>query len=532
MATVYLARHEVIGIDVALKVLREAPVKDPRRVVRFAREARAASRIDHENVVAVLDFGWAEEGFYYLVMERVSGMPLSDDIARRAPFPAGRTVHVLAQIAAAIGRAHELDIVHRDLKTENVMLCRRGTDADFVKVLDFGLARAIQALPGMPKVTVAGEVFGTPECMAPEQWETADVDGRADIYALGVIGYEMVTGRAPFRGGLVEVIRQHLQDAPLRPSEVVPGVEIPRVLEATIMTCLEKDPSARFQTVADLLSILGKVWESVPSPARRTTYSRTRSAISLGPAATHEPTIAEVRGASPSWDGPAVAEELRALHGQWTRKVGEIADLLWGESPPQALASLRFEISEIERRIDRECAEIALLAARMDDVARADREQDALLRLQMIEASLAVSRLLDRLPHAATVPHLSRSKPDDATVSARKDSPEAHLLRAEVQLAAFGRDRLRRELETEARIGDHIRTLRLLETGLVPRHQALADAVAEHCRSGPEFAARLANLAALRTAISSYEALLTALAGGGAISPPPDEDTLPGVSLP
>jgi serine/threonine-protein kinase len=225
MATVYQAQHQSLGRDVAIKVLHPKVACDEGLVVRFAREARAATRIDHENVVYVLDFGCSEAGFFYLVMEHVAGIPLDAICTEQAPLDTGRVVHILAQIAAGIGRAHELGIIHRDLKPENIMLASRGNDRDFVKILDFGLSKAVDPEVQGRNVSKAGEVFGTPEFMPPEQWAGDEATPRTDLYALGATAFVMLTGRLPFAGTTaLQLMYKHLQEPAPRASELAESV--------------------------------------------------------------------------------------------------------------------------------------------------------------------------------------------------------------------------------------------------------------------------------------------------------------------
>ena len=203
MGAVYQAEHTHMRKRVAVKVLHAEMSRMPEVVARFEREAMAAAHIEHPHVVTATDFGKLEDGAFFLALEFVEGKSLRSQIGL-GPLELGRALHVARQIASALGRAHQLGIVHRDLKPENVMLVEREGDPDFVKVLDFGIAKvpvgdlASHADPAQPVLTRAGAIYGTPEYMAPEQALGQPVDARADLYALGIMTYEMLVGWRPF----------------------------------------------------------------------------------------------------------------------------------------------------------------------------------------------------------------------------------------------------------------------------------------------------------------------------------------------
>ena len=266
MGAVYLGEHPLIGKKVAIKVLHDEFVSNPDVVSRFFNEAKAVNDIGHPNIVDIIDFGQVQNGkqnFVYFIMEFLAGEGLSSLLAREAPLGPDRALHVLRQCADCLRASHAKGIIHRDIKPDNIYLVPRGQDPNFVKVLDFGIAKLTGDTAGSRK-TRTGIVMGTPAYMSPEQCEgRGNIDHRTDIYALGVVMYEMMTGRVPFLGeGYGEVLVQHLTRAPERPSTIRGA--IPPALEAIVMKTLEKRPQDRFQSMEQFLEALNQpdAWAS------------------------------------------------------------------------------------------------------------------------------------------------------------------------------------------------------------------------------------------------------------------------------
>jgi serine/threonine-protein kinase len=252
MGTVYLAEHIHMRKPVALKVLHRELTHLSDIVARFEREAIAAARITHPNVAAATDFGRLPDGSCYLVLEYVHGQSLRRALLQGGPFEPERASRIARQIALALAAAHEAGIVHRDLKPENVMLVD-GSEADFVKVLDFGIAKIhMPEQADQPALTRVGTIFGTPEYMSPEQALGQTADARADLYSLGIIYYEMLTGRTPFADKeLVAVMTRHMTETPPPlPFEIDPTVA------ALVMQLLAKRPSERPQTAQEVAARL------------------------------------------------------------------------------------------------------------------------------------------------------------------------------------------------------------------------------------------------------------------------------------
>jgi len=253
MGVVYLAEHPVIGKKVAMKAIHPELSKNSDVVSRFVTEAKAVNQIGHEHIVDIADFGNTSDGEFYFVMEYLQGESLSDRLRRETRIDEDAALLVSAQIADALNASHEQGIIHRDLKPENIFLCNnRGPGRDFVKVLDFGLAKLTLSDQKVSHKTRTGSVMGTPYYMSPEQCEgKIEIDHRADIYSLGVLIFEMLTGKVPFGGdGYGEIIVKHVTMPPPSVRSVVP--ELPEYLDIILYRALAKDRDQRFQTMADL----------------------------------------------------------------------------------------------------------------------------------------------------------------------------------------------------------------------------------------------------------------------------------------
>src|ERR1039458_9163035 len=243
MAEVYRAHDRLLDRPVALKVLFPELSVDRSFVERFRREAQAAANLSHPNIVPVFDWG-EDAGAYFIVMEFIDGRPLSSILKTAGPLSADRAAAVGGHVAAALGYAHKHGVIHRDVKPGNVLI----TDDGQVKVTDFGIARAINTEESL---TQTGAVMGTATYFSPEQAEGIGVDARTDIYSLGVVLFEMVTGRPPFLGDTpVAVASKHVRDHPPAPRELNPS--IPPTFEAIILKSMAKDPAHRYATAEEL----------------------------------------------------------------------------------------------------------------------------------------------------------------------------------------------------------------------------------------------------------------------------------------
>ncbi len=256
MGAVYLARQEAIDQDIAIKVLLSEAARSSEIVQRFHREAKVISMLTHPNIIRVFIFGRTEEGLLYLAMEYVNGRELREDLAGE-PMDELRAIRIMKQTCSALAEAHDLGIIHRDLKPDNILLTTFRGDTDFVKILDFGIAKITErADANQAKLTQAGIVYGTPEYLSPEQAQALDLDRRTDIYSLGAMLFEMMTGRVPFTAEApVKILTKHVFEPPPRPSDVAPRPVAP-TMEQIILKAMAKDPDDRFDNALDMFRAL------------------------------------------------------------------------------------------------------------------------------------------------------------------------------------------------------------------------------------------------------------------------------------
>ena len=295
MGRVYLAEHVAIEKRVALKVLRAEYASKGEIVTRFQQEAISASRIKHPNVLDVFDFGQLDNGCFFLAMEFLEGCDLADEITRRRVLDAGTGIRVSMQICRALAAAHANGVVHRDMKPENVFLQRTADGEEIVKIVDFGIAQLRSkedaVVETKRRLTRTGMIFGTPEYMAPEQASGKHADLRADIYAVGIIMYEMFTGAVPFTGEtFLGVLTKHLSEpAPLMHA-VYPDLTISPQLQAVIMRALEKDPTVRYQTMLEFAQAISGTPDAAALGYRPTVSSTAEHSMSFLPHAPGSPT--------------------------------------------------------------------------------------------------------------------------------------------------------------------------------------------------------------------------------------------------
>lgn len=251
MGEVYLAEHLLLKRRCAIKMIRPGIATDPRVLARFEREVRATAELTHWNTVEIYDYGRADDGTFYYVMEFLPGMNLAEIVERTGPLPAERAIHLFRQVCAALREAHQVGLIHRDIKPANIFVANLGGLHDVVKLLDFGLVKP-RPHEVSPRVTQDGLVAGSPLYMAPEQaMGSHEPDARSDVYALGAAAYFAVTGRPPFDGrNALEILVRHARDPVVPPRTLVPA--LPADLEAVILRCLAKEPDERFATIGDV----------------------------------------------------------------------------------------------------------------------------------------------------------------------------------------------------------------------------------------------------------------------------------------
>ncbi len=262
MADVYLAEDQELGRRVAIKILNNRHSNDAQFIERFRREAKNAAALNHPNIVSIYDRGEAEHT-YYIAMEYLDGRTLKELVVGRGPAPVNVAVEYARQILSALRFAHRHGIVHRDIKPHNVLVDREGR----VKVTDFGIARA-----GTSQMTEAGSIVGTAQYLSPEQARGTEVDQRSDLYSLGIVLYELLTGQTPFDGDTpVEIAMKHLSATPRPPSQI--RRDVPRDLDMVVMRALAKDPDARYQSADEMEADLERALRGAPVAAATTDFA-------------------------------------------------------------------------------------------------------------------------------------------------------------------------------------------------------------------------------------------------------------------
>jgi serine/threonine-protein kinase len=257
MGSVYVCEHVQLKKRMALKVLAEELRRQPALVTRFLKEARAAAQIGHPNIVDVYDLGELPGGGAYIAMALLEGEDLQSELARNGALRTPRARHIVGQICRALAAAHSKGIIHRDMKPANVFLARDADGNESVKVLDFGIAQVQEPNGEEARLTQTGAIVGTPAFMSPEQGRGDRADHRADIYSVGCILYNLITGQVPFDGtSLMGVITKHLLDPPVPPSQRLAGAKISAEMDALVLRALAKDPADRFQTMKEFWNAL------------------------------------------------------------------------------------------------------------------------------------------------------------------------------------------------------------------------------------------------------------------------------------
>ncbi|MCL2450618.1 MAG: protein kinase, partial [Polyangiaceae bacterium] len=464
MGIVYRARHVLIDRVVAVKLIRPDLRGETHLRAWMLREARAANRVDHAHIIDIYDIGETEESELYLVMEYLVGTSLSSELAR-GEMPLARGVDILEQMCAALARAHDLGVVHRDLKSDNILLTTRGGRKDFVKILDFGLAH----LAMDPRLAPKGAVFGTPEYMSPEQARGEEATAQADLYALGVLLFEMLTGQLPFRSDdrdtLLEMQRTAV--AP-RPRSIKPDV-VPAA-EAIAIKLLEKDRRKRFQDAHHLHEDLKSLQRSLPATPWEVASSGEN--VAPPPPPPQSPAVAEWAGRAALFSrmvsraypgGNAPSEVQSAVSQAWdlasraSRLEGEVASHTRKlEALERRGRALRAEIGrKVEELAHEESRALRELAAEQAEVARIrDGVQHA--ERGAMQAKQAAEGATGSASHMRAV--FEKAGATAALLEARREQQKDHEQKAR-QKEALARD-LRRQIdELRAQLGRYAEAL-------------------------------------------------------------------------
>ncbi len=384
MSVVYLARHELIARQSAIKILRPELSLFPEHRERFLREARAVNRINHENIVEITDVG-ESDGVAYLVMEFVEGESLLATIGRGKPLRGRARLSIGMQVAAALARAHQMGVVHRDLKPDNILLLKHRPDdveADHVKLTDFGIAK----LTGEPSLTMNHQLFGTPGYIAPEYVGGLGIDGRSDIYSLAVVVYELITGELPFEGtGQSDLLLRPLTSAPIPPSRRIEG--LPPDLESLLLRCLARDPGHRPHDAFAMHDAFADIIRRFAGSSSR--IGIRRSVVPSFRVSEHagDPTVMDVdatgeRG-TPAWAPASVADSItRGMSSQWDTALADLEAKIAKvrtKGGTHALAAARAAelatvAAELMPRLTRASAWVVELQARVDRLEARGRD--------------------------------------------------------------------------------------------------------------------------------------------------------------
>ncbi len=261
MGEVYLAEHQLMKRPCAIKVIRPEKAGDPKVLARFEREVQATARLSHWNTIDIFDYGRADDGTFYYVMEYLPGMNLFELVRKHGPLPAGRAIYLIRQACDALQEAHDLGLIHRDIKPANIFTASRGGVCDVVKLLDFGLAKPLMDLDAA-HLTADGTITGSPLFMSPEQATgDAEPDSRSDVYSLGAVLYYLLTGKPPFEDDKpLKIMIKHAHELPARPS--VHRADLATDIEAVVLKCLEKASKERYQSATELASALERCLDS------------------------------------------------------------------------------------------------------------------------------------------------------------------------------------------------------------------------------------------------------------------------------
>ena len=516
MGSVFLASHELLDAHVAVKLLHPALAHDTELIRRFVLEARATSRIAHPNIIATHDFGYDHGHGYFLVMELVEGQTLEKLIGKHVTQT--RAIHLLRQVFSALAVAHDAGVIHRDLKPANIALTAKLGNPEHVKILDFGVAKILVDSGLDAPLTRAGTVLGTPEYMAPEQAIGRDIDGRTDLYAIGILAYELLTGEVPFRGPVREILRQQVSEIPARPSEAFPELEVHEDLEELVLRLLAKDPRRRVQNARAAMTVLDRVRADLLSKVETETsvLAGTRGAIgasitanALGFAGT---TAKVLPALGESWSkvsaASALLEEIRRLEALWSRRLHEVALLAWNEegSPAAVEDSLR-EVTKLERGIDKREVEIAVVKDEIEKTAETHASAEEELRLVRLDHVGRLGELCQMILELESTDTSARSATDSSYEGLENASDLENRAIDEIDIQrranVVARDEATRSLES--RLLTLLREVNTLQQQLEPLYTTISGAVHAAAKAKPELRDHVVALTEVAGAIQLYQ---------------------------
>lgn len=397
---VYLAEHTGLQRKEAVKVLKARVAMDPKYVMRFRREARATNRVQHPNIVGIYDFGQLPDGRMFLAMEYAEGESLRA-LLDKGPLPVEETVEIAAQLARAIEHAHTCGVVHRDIKPANMIVTHPSGAAPFLKVLDFGLAKIIDPnyMESMMP-TAKGDIFGTAAYMAPELFGAQGNDPRSDLYAVGCVIYEMLVGKPPFEGRMMELLHAHTSKEPTRPSKRNPGARIPPALDAIVLRCLDKSLENRFQSGAELIGALA----ALPRMSALARGPAGKASSSDNEEDTEEKTAGRwrfntLKADSPRPSAPTEITSEESLVSGWRTLLKELAGRLQdAQIDTEHTGRLSVAIAKViglDDDVARTVAEQKALSSQEEQLDQSSRERGASLRFALGELEFDCGQLAE-----------------------------------------------------------------------------------------------------------------------------------------
>jgi serine/threonine-protein kinase len=341
MGVVYKAKQVSIDRVIALKMLNQQMAQDPQWVKRFYNEAKACSRLQHPNTIRMFDFGQTREGRLFMTMEFLDGQPLRQAIAQGSPMSSTRVLKILIQCCASLAEAHSIGIIHRDIKPDNVFLLNMAGSPDFVKLLDFSVAKLLQ---DDKMRTQAGVVFGTPQYMSPEQGRGLPLDARSDLYALGILAFEMLTGHTPFNDeNPMHVLQMHLRS----PVPQLPG-NGPQAMQQILFRALEKEPGRRCQSAGEMMQMCQQAFTSLgassagisaPPPQQAAPAAQKTMIAGMAP-----PSVGQFGGAASSANQKTMMADLGGAAG--FKAPAEVATVVAPQDGPKPNKTIMLQDSE------------------------------------------------------------------------------------------------------------------------------------------------------------------------------------------